>query len=484
MAGLAGIIKFNIENELHGISKELYYLLFGLQNRGQASAKAITQMKNPSNKVYYYSNGVKYVTLENIDSTHFIYAERKGDGIVRELFGNKVILDLYGESGIGGVSNYQVYKSASLPYRYKMVAVGKDGFLENSEEIKQFLVKQNIPFKKESSEVEIFSKLFHYHYLQSSSGAEAMKRCVLGFNDTPGIKGLISALALIPSGIVAFSNGKPLGYIYSSDAVYFASESAGPWSFFKEMNSENFSEYWHDIEPGEIFEFNRDGTFHKDTFKTSNKMCSFEWAYFARPSTVIYNEEAGDVRKKIGKQLVPKIFDNIRKSGGNPNDCIVVPVLDSGNWYGIGVCEGSKLSFIPGLYKNKYSLKSFILDYQENRDQEVLIKHIPSVIQLRDKEIILVDDSIVRGTTMRIIVEFVKKKARPSKIHVVAGYPEKRYACPYTSEGKDKLIANEMTTDMIRDKIGADTLTYGEHHMWHGILGDDCCYKCEKRVED
>ena len=293
MAGLAGIIKFNSENELHGISKELYYLLFGLQNRGQASAKAITQMKNPSNKVYYYSNGVKYITLENIESSHFIYSERKGDGIVRELFDNKVILDLYGESGIGGVSNYQVYKSDSLPYRYKMVAVGKDGYLENSEEIKQFLVKQKIPFKKESSEVEIFSKLFHYNFLRSSSGSEAMKRCVTGFNDSPGIKGLISALALIPSGIVALNNGKPLGYIYTSDAVYFASESAGPWSFFKEMNSENFSEYWHDIKPGEIFEFNRDGTFQKKLSTLQIKWVLLNWHILPAPlmSYIIMKQE-------------------------------------------------------------------------------------------------------------------------------------------------------------------------------------------------
>lgn len=499
MAGICGVLKFNAENERHGISKDLYYLLYGLQNRGQASAKAITQMKNPDAQVYFYNNGVRYTPLRNILTQDYIYCERKEDGIVRKVFDNKILLDLYGEAGIGGVSNTAVYKSDSLPYRYKMVAVGKDGWIENADDIKEFLVTENIPFRKNSTEVEICSKLFHYHFARCGNGKQAMKYCAVGRDDAPKLEGSYAMIGLTPLGLTAVSNGKPLGYVLREDRVYIASESAGPWSVIPKLNSNNFHNHWVDITPGEVIDILRsedaptldkwiDKTTEvirespriiKGTFPTNKRVCSFEWAYFARPDSVIFGKEAGVVRMSIGAQLAPIVAEKITNGGGDLDNTIVVPVLASGNWYAVGFSEKTRLPFIPGLYKNKYALKSFILDVQQKRDEEVTLKHIPSVNLLRGKEVVLVDDSIVRGTTMRVIVDLVREKGNPTNVHVVAGYPQKRYGCPYTSESPKKLIANELNLDEIRQRIGATTLTYGTHEMWLKALGEGFCYRCE-----
>ena len=100
---------------------------------------------------------------------------------------------------------------------------------------------------------------------------------------------------------------------------------------------------------------------------------------------------------------------------------------------------------------------------------------------MRGKEVILTDDSIVRGTTMKIIVDQLRKKAEPTKVHIMVGFPPKRFACPYGAESSKSLIANELgTVDEIAERIGADTLVYGTHEMWENVLGTDCCYRCEQ----
>lgn len=498
MAGICGVMRLDGAIDLEsGISYEVYALLYGLQNRGQASAKIITQMKNPSENVYFYNGNIKYTPLSNIMADNLLYCEKKGDGAVREVFNNKVLLDLYGESGIGGVSNKESEESESLPYRFKMIVVGKDGWIENHQEIKEFLKNKKVPFKTETTEVEAYAKLFHYHYRRTNNGKDAMKLCAVGTDEAPKVKGSYSAIALTPKSIVCVGNGKPLGYLILKDRVYIASESAGPWSMAKEVNANNFNDYWKDLKPGEIIELYRDEINPQtglssyvydetslkqkryDYFQTDKRICSFEWAYFARPDSVIFGKEAGWVRKEIARLCAPTIMERVIKSGGTIENCIIAPVLESGNWYGVGMAEASKIPFIPALYKNKYALKSFILDYQENRDREVQLKHIPSVTLLKDKDVILMDDSIVRGTTMRVIVDLVREKGKPKRVHVCAGFPEKRYACIYGKESRGTLIAQELPLDEIRKKIHADSLTYGTDAMWKQVLGEEFCFACE-----
>ncbi len=481
MAGIVGSIKFRSETQPHAIAKDLYYLLYNSQNRGQASAKVITQMKNPSPEIYYYNNGVKYILINNSEGDNLLFCEYKNNGSVRELFNHKVLTDLYGDMGIGGVSNRKLDTSASLPYRFKMVALCKDGYIMNHKEIKKFLVKKDVPFKQESDESEIFTKLFHYHYLITKDSLEAMKLCAEGNEEAPGLKGKYAAIAITNDRILAISNGRPIGYALFPDQIQIASESAGPWSIRDEMNASTFTNYWHDLEPGVILECSRNGTVRRTTFSNPLKMCSFEWAYFSRPDSVIQGKEVGMVHRELGRVMLPKIMETIKNGGGDIDNCIVVPVQSSGLWYAIGICESSKLSYIPALYLNKYNLKSFILDVQQDREMEVRLKHIPSVSMLKGKEVILVDDSIVRGTTMRIIIDLIKLKGQPKKVHVFAAFPEKRYSCPYVETKKDELIATDKTLDEIAKSIHADTLTYGTHEAWISILGPDCCYQCEKQ---
>ena len=480
MAGIVGSIKFRSESQPHAIAKDLYYLLYNSQNRGQASAKVITQMKNPGSEIYYYNNGVKYISLNNIEGENQLYCEFKNNGSVRELFNHKVLTDLYGDMGIGGVSNRKLETTASLPYRFKMVALCKDGYIMNHNEIKQFLESKDVPFKQESNESQIFTKLFHYHYLITKDGLDALKRCAEGYGDAPGIKGKYAAIAITDNTILAICNGRPLGYALFPDQIQITSESAGPWSIRDEMNASNFGNYWHDIKPGEILECSRNGTIRKTTFSNPLKMCSFEWAYFSRPDSNIHGKEVGAIHREIGKIMLPKIIETIKNGGGDIDSCVVVPVQSSGLWYAIGICESSNIPYIPALYLNKYNLKSFILDVQQDREMEVRLKHIPSVSMLKDKEVILVDDSIVRGTTMRIIIDLIKLKAEPKKVHVFAAFPEKRFNCPYVESKNDFLIADGKNAEEVAKLIHADTLTYGTHEVWISVLGPDSCYQCEQ----
>ena len=118
MAGIVGTIKFESENKPCRGRGHLY-LIYNVKNRGQASAKVITQMKDPAPEIYFYNNGVKYIILTNGDDDKLLYCEYKNNGGVRELFNHKILTDLYGDLAIGGVSNRNLDTTASLPYRYK-----------------------------------------------------------------------------------------------------------------------------------------------------------------------------------------------------------------------------------------------------------------------------------------------------------------------------------------------------------------------------
>jgi amidophosphoribosyltransferase len=481
MAGLCANICFDSNNTLNASSEDLEKILFFLQHRGQKSAKMLTLLHNPNENVYFYNNNVRYKMLVNTKYDHLLFSEKIGDGSIRDLFGAKVLSNLYGDFGIAAACEYPANKSDSLPYRYKMIATCKDGFIPNYDEIRAFLIKNKIPIDNSKGNIGLLSKLFHFNYFNSKNGLEAMKKCAEGSNDSPKIKGSYSMLALTPEGIIACNNGKPLGYMLLKDRVYFSSESPGPCNIAKEVNFNNFYTLWNEILPGNIVEIKKSGEIKNENFQTNNKICSFEYAYFARPESILsknIKDGVSKVREKIGASIAPKVLESLIADNEDLSSWNVVPVLSSGEWYALGLAEKIGIKYLPVISRDKNAKKSFNLLTQEEREKEVALKFIFPINELRDKNIILVDDSIVRGTTMKIVVDYLHVKSGVKKIYVVSGFPEKRNPCLFVPNKKDKLIAKDLNVEAIAKHIGVEKLFFGNIKDWMNVLYRNFCFDC------
>ncbi|VVB75623.1 Amidophosphoribosyltransferase [Candidatus Tiddalikarchaeum anstoanum] len=495
MCGIAALIKFNSEKQYHAVAPSLSSLLKTVQNRGQDSTKIITQLLNPNAETYSYNNGVKNTILRNAYDNILVYCETGGLGLVTKVIDEKIESDLLGDMGIGAVRYGTTGPGGNItnvqPVRYKSIVACENGDINNYQLINEFLLKKGYPPFRTTSDVETITRLFDYHYKTiadeilpegRSPGIEAMKRCINGYLDAPPLIGGYAILVMTPHSLIAAldTNGiRQLSYVKKEDGVQFLSESKGLWHLNNEINTYNFYDYIKELKPGEIIEVFRDGDIKSEILQnTRNKHCFFEYVYLSLDNSVIQTNSVGKVRREIGRLLAPKIADNIRKSGNSLENCIVVPVLSTGESYALGVAKELGLEYAPYLYKDRYALRTFIMDTQEIRKRGVKIKFTPDVFDLRDKNIILIDDSITRGNTLRDIKNVLVKKAGANKIHGVSACPPVNNSCYYAVDLKDELIARTNTIDQTRDILELDSLTYGEETMWIQVIGEDSCRAC------
>ena len=213
------------------------------------------------------------------------------------------------------------------------------------------------------------------------------------------------------------------------------------------------AEFVRDVEPGEMVIINDKGirSIHSSN-KPSRKSCIFEYIYFARPDSKIDGISIYLARKEAGKILAKE----------SPTDAdIVISAPDSGTVAAIGYAEASGIPYSEGLIKNKYIGRTFIEPTQELREQGVRIKLNPLKENVAGKRVVLVDDSIVRGTTMSKIVEMLKK-AGAKEVHVRICSPEVLFPCHFGIDTPKKkyLIASQKSVEEIREMIGADSLAY------------------------
>jgi len=211
--------------------------------------------------------------------------------------------------------------------------------------------------------------------------------------------------------------------------------------------------YERDVEPGELIIIDKDGFHSSKPFgQQKSRFCVFEYVYFARPDSIVDGRHVYEVRKKIGAELARE--SKIRAD-------IVVPVPDSGVPSALGFAEESGIPFELGIIRNHYVGRTFIEPTDQVRNLGVKLKHNANSGLLKGKDVILVDDSIVRGTTSKKIVNMVREAGAKS-VHM-------RIACPPTTDPcfygvdtpeKDKLIASNHTPDEIAKIIGADSLEF------------------------
>jgi len=208
-----------------------------------------------------------------------------------------------------------------------------------------------------------------------------------------------------------------------------------------------------DLKPGEIVELRADGF---ESFRlphpTHTAHCMFEWVYFARPDSVVDERLVYDARVKIGEQLARE----------HPVEAdIIVPVPESGRAQAQGYSQVSGFPVVEGLIKNRYIERTFIMPEQSDREVGVLLKLNPIHSAVKHKRVVLIDDSIVRGTTIRKIVQMLRR-AGAREVHVRIGCPPIRFPCYLGIDMKtrDQFIANERKVEEIGEFITADSIGY------------------------
>ena len=399
-----------------------YYGLHALQHRGQEAAGIVVSDSQ---------------TLRAV----------KGEGLVNDVFneeklnnakGNAAIAHVrYATAGGGGLENVQplLFRSST-----GTLAIAHNGNLVNANHLKQHLERTGNIFHS-SSDTEV---VVHLIKKSKMPGFRSQVKEALSL-----LKGAFSFLILTKDGLMAArdQNGlRPLSLGKLGDAWVIASETCA----FDLIGAE----FVREIEPGELIVITDRGV-ETDRFIKADKrtMCAMEYVYFARPDSNIDGINIHSARKRMGKQLAKECF-------GIEAD-VVTGVPDSSISAAIGFAEESGIPYELGLIKNRYTGRTFIQPTQELRERGVKMKLSPVVQVVKGKRVIMVDDSIVRGTTSRRIVNMLRE-AGATEVHVVISSPPMKNPCFYGIDisTSEELIASSKNVEEVRKAIEADSLTF------------------------
>jgi amidophosphoribosyltransferase len=234
------------------------------------------------------------------------------------------------------------------------------------------------------------------------------------------------------------------------------------------------AKYERDIEPGEVVVINARGVKSYFPFKkVKHAFCIFEFIYFARPDSMIFGEMVDKIRRRLGKQLAKE----------KPTQAdIVISVPDSSNTATLGYCEESGIKYEVGLIRNHYIGRTFIEPEQTIRDLDARIKFNPVRGALKDKRVVVVDDSIVRGTTSKKLIKMLRN-AGAKEVHFRVSSPPITSPCFYGIDmpTREELIASSQTVEQIRKFLDVDSLGYLSLNgmlSLHSLEGKDFCSAC------
>ncbi len=284
------------------------------------------------------------------------------------------------------------------------------------------------------------------HLMARASGERMVDRLAAALEQ---VEGAYSLLILTPEGLIAARD--PYGW-----RPFVLGRLGETWVATSETCALDLigAEELRDVEPGEVLLINDDGlqTVHHLP-KQRPKHCIFEYIYFSRPDSRIYGTNVDKLRRKLGKTLA--------EEAPAPTADIVISVPDSSNTATLGYASRSGIKHEIGLIRNHYVGRIFIRPEQELRDLTVKLKFNPVKGVLADREVVIVDDSIVRGTTMRNLVRLLHQ-AGVSKVHVRVSSPPIRHPCRFGLDfpTEEELIANKRTREQIEAYLGVDSLSY------------------------
>jgi amidophosphoribosyltransferase len=405
------------------VTADLYYGLRILQHRGQESA------------------GIAVHDGET--------KAKRGMGLVHEVFTKEDLMDLRANVGIGHVrystTGSSVIENAQpivVRTSYGDIALAHNGDIANAAEIREELSKKGWAFMT-TSDSEVIVRLLANEIVNTGGDVH---RALKEF--TNRLVGAYSLALMINGTVYAVRDPlavRPLCVGEGEGRTMIASESV----VFDALGFK----FLRDLKPGEIVELRPDG-FESMRLPHPNHTahCMFEWVYFARPDSVLDERLVYDARVKIGEQLAREYAVEAD---------IIVPVPESGRAQAQGYAQVSGLPVVEGLIKNRYIERTFIMPDQQDREVGVMLKLNPIRSAVKNKRIVLIDDSIVRGTTIRKIVQILRQ-AGAKEVHVRIGCPPIRYPCYLGIDMKtrDQFIANEKTVPEIAQFITADSVGY------------------------
>jgi len=406
------------------VASTIYFGLRILQHRGQESAG-----------ISVYGDGE--------------VRSHRGMGLVHEVFTKDHLDDLAGTAGIGHV-RYSTTGSSVVENAQPItclssvgdIALAHNGDIVNADTLRADLQKKGWAFMT-SSDSEVIVRLLANEIAQNGGDVERAMR-----EFTKVLVGAYSLVLLIKDTVYAVRDPlavRPLCVGEVDGTMVVASESV----VFDTLGGK----FLRDLKPGEIVKLSPDGF---ESFRLPHPShaahCMFEWVYFSRPDSVLDGRLVYDARVRIGQELARE----------HPVDAdIVVPVPESGRAQAQGYARASALPVVEGLIKNRYIERTFIMPEQTDREVSVLLKLNPIRSAVRGKRVVLVDDSIVRGTTIKKIVRILRD-AGAREVHLRIGCPPIRAPCflGIDMKTRDQFIANGREVSEISEFIGADTLGY------------------------
>lgn len=438
MCGIVGIL------DSERVNQQLYDGLTVVQHRGQDAAGIIT---SDGNRVFL----------------------RKDNGLVRDVFHTRHMMQLKGNMGIG----HARYPTAGCDSRAEAqpfyvnspfgLALAHNGNLINAEPLRDELFKQDLRQLNTTSDSEIILNIYAHELRDAIGGSSLRPEAGDVFQAVSGVmercKGAYAVITMIVGvGIVAFRD--PFGIrplIYGTrqnngqDAHMFASESVALDVIGYERE--------RDVAPGEAIFIDMEGNVHKQicAANTRYNTCIFEYVYLARPDSIIDDVSVYKSRMEMGKQLGKKL---LREWPDHDID-VIIPVPDTSRTAALEMAKDMRVSYREGFIKNRYIGRTFIMPGQAERKKSVRQKLNAIEAEFRDKNVLLVDDSIVRGTTSSKIIELARD-AGARKVYFASAAPPVRYPNVYGIDmpSASELVAHNRTDKEICQQIGADKLLY------------------------
>ncbi|MFA4884833.1 MAG: amidophosphoribosyltransferase [Desulfotomaculaceae bacterium] len=421
------------------VARLAYYGLYALQHRGQESA------------------GIAVADGKRIQL-------QKGMGLVSEAIKLDSLSSMQGHIAVGHVrysttGSSHLVNAQPLVFRCSrgMIALAHNGNLTNINALRSQLFSNGSVFQS-STDSEVIVNLIA-RYSQGSLIDSIMKTMI-------DIRGAYSLVIITEKSLIGVRDPhgfRPLCLGRKGDAYVLASESCALDAVGAELV--------RDVEPGEIIEIDENGLTSRKVLQSVNRAhCIFEYVYLARPDSRIDGFNVNKVRREMGRQLAREY---------KVEADIVIPVPDSGKTAAWGFALESGIPYEEGLMKNRYIGRTFIQPSQSNRDLGVKLKLNPVRDVLEGKRVVVVDDSIVRGTTSGKIVKLIRE-CGAREVHYCLSSPPIIKSCYYgidTSNEKELIAANK-NIEEIRQYIGADGLHYLSLEGLLGVFGESQCNFC------
>ena len=435
--------------EKYNVSGRIVEGLLALQHRGQESA------------------GISVSDCTKITTY-------KGKGVVNRVFGGGVSKKINGYFGIGhvrystkGLSNFTNAQPLTIKYKNEFFSIAHNGQIENGPELKEKYEEQGSIFMT-TSDTELFPHLLVNKLKGSPSSWKSEE---IGKLIAENISPSYSLLFLFKDKIIAFRDPfgyRPLSICETENGIYVASEDSA-FKFFPLRNAKI-----REIKPGELIEI-KEGKIksHVISSNSPNKFCFFEHVYFARPDSNIFGDNVHLMREKLGELCAKE----------NSIDAdIVIPVMDSGFSAALGYSKASGIPLEMGLMRNKYVGRTFIDPDLQERKLGVRRKLLPVKEVIDNKRVILIDDSIVRGTTMKHIVKMLRENGA-KQVHIGIASPMVVNTCHWGVDipTKEELICATKTVEEIREILNADSLNFITLENLLASLGEkgkNYCFHC------